>query len=128
KNVTADFRRVEALSRLQADTFKSRDCRPIGSVWRIDLHQFRSAPEVLFRRHAFDETQRRRLGVDARVDLLLNLLGRLPPIRKQRDFVTVLNLMDGVIILHTVGLGAPYDPNITRRRVDAGHILWQSSG
>ena len=62
---------------------------------------------------------RRRLHVDARIDLHLGRLRLLAPLRQRRDLVAGLDLVNRVVVGRAVGLGAADDPDIRRRRVDA---------
>src|SRR5262245_21721408 len=82
-----------------------------------------SAPYLFHGRHLVDLPQRLGLGVDGGIDLLFDLARSLFPISKRCDLVAVLHLMDSIIILHSIGLSPPDDPDIWRGRVDTFNAL-----
>lgn len=82
------------------------------------FHQCRTVLEVFSGRHPVDLPQGFGLDIDGRVDPLLDSAWRFAPIRQQRDPVTILNLVNRLVVLYAVRLGAADNPNIRRRRVD----------
>jgi hypothetical protein len=63
------------------------------------------------------------LHVHGGVDHELHGLGRFTQLRKRRDHVAFLHLVDGLVILRAVCLSAPDDPDVGGGRVDALYVV-----
>ena len=109
---------IEALARLDADPLHLRNNRLIGEVGRLQLEKLGRIGEVIAALHGIDLNFWRRLHVDARIDLHLDRLGRLAPLRERRDLVTGLNFVNRIVIRRTVSLGAANDPDVGSGRFD----------
>ena len=57
------------------------------------------------------------------IDLDLNRLGRLAPLRKRSNLVPGLDLVDGCVVRRAIRLGATDNPDIRCRSVDALGVL-----
>ena len=84
----------------------------------MQLEKLSRIDEVLVSLHRIDLRLRRCLHVNAWIDLHLDRLGRLAPIRERRDLVTSLNFVNRIVIRRTVSLSAANDPDVGSRRFD----------
>ena len=119
---------LETLADLEAGALQPRNDRLVGNVGRMQFEQFRCVSEVLRSRHIVGLRLGRRLHIDIRVDLDLWWHRLLAPLRKRRDLVTGLDLVNGIVVGGTVGLGAANDEDIGRWRVDAREISRNRAG
>ena len=109
---------VEALARLNADPLHLRNNRFVSEVRRLQFEKLGRIGEVIAALHGIDLNFRRRFHVDARIDLHLDRLGRLAPLRQRRDLVTGLDFVNRIVVRRPISLGAANDPDIGRRRFD----------
>ena len=108
----------KALARLDADPLHPRNDRLIREVRRVQLEKLGRIGEVVVARHGIDLCLRGRLHVNAWVDLHLDRLRRLAPLRQRRDLVAGLNFVNRIVIRRTVSLRAANDPDVGSRRFD----------
>ena len=101
-----------------ADPLHPRDNRLIREVGRVQLEKLGRIGEVFVARQGIDLCLRGRLHVNAWVDLDLDRLRRLAPLRERRDFVPGLNFVNRIVVRRTVSLRAANDPDVGRRRFD----------
>ena len=101
-----------------ADPFHTRDDWLIGDVRRVNLHDLGGIGEIFVARHGIHLNLRRRLHIHGRINLAGYGLGGFPPSGQRGDLVAGLDLMNGVVVRRTVGLGAADDPYVRCRCLD----------